>query len=331
MPTFGLEEEVFVTEPERPSLASLVYLARLLARDPRFYYTHTASNFARGRDVRCGLMSGVEFSTGVHTTVEGLLKDFSAQRRRLARVVDGLIVAAGHLLQFHTPTSVCSLQLHLGRLPDKDRAYNNIAWFLPLVSLITANAPAANLSRMGKSVRIQNSFAIGPLRQDRYYRFQDLIYSRRLGTIEVRIADPCPDMERIRIFVKVLDALALSESRRELDLDRYSRLRHEAAKEGYTGALRELYRELRDEIEVDESFFLASPADRFWDAYRQHGLVGAYSALDNQYRGGALEPARIPHKSWARKTSLAAAGFVGYFIPKLPYYIWKATVENRRP
>lgn len=331
MPTFGLEEEVFVTEPERPSLASLIYLARLLARDPRFYYTHTASNFARGRDIRCGLMSGIEFSTGVHTTVEGLLEDFSSQRRRLARVADGLIVAAGHLLQFQTPTSVCGLQLHLGRLPDKDRAYRNIAYFLPLVSLITANSPAANLHRMGRSVRIQNSFAIGPLRPDRHYRYQDLIYSRRLGTIEVRIADPCPNMERIRIFVQVLEALAVSETERQIDYDRYKRLRTEAAKKGYRGGLRELYTELQDEIEIDEAHFQTSPADQFWDAYENFGLVGAYSALDNQYRGGKLQPARYPHKSLARRTSLAAAGFTGYFLPKLPYYVWKAAVENRRP
>ncbi len=34
MPIFGIEEEVFVTEPQRPTLRSFYYLARLLAKNP---------------------------------------------------------------------------------------------------------------------------------------------------------------------------------------------------------------------------------------------------------------------------------------------------------
>jgi len=37
----GLEEEVFITEPTLPSIASLWYLAKLLWSRPLYYYTHS--------------------------------------------------------------------------------------------------------------------------------------------------------------------------------------------------------------------------------------------------------------------------------------------------
>jgi hypothetical protein len=61
--TLGLEEEVFITTPTRPTLDALYVLAKLLWRNPRDYYKHTASNFARGRDARQCLMSSVEIAT----------------------------------------------------------------------------------------------------------------------------------------------------------------------------------------------------------------------------------------------------------------------------
>ena len=83
MPTFGVEEEVFITEPERPTIRSLYFLAKLLARNPRYYYTHSASNFSRGPDLRQGLMSGVEISTAIHHDVEALVRCRSADLRQI--------------------------------------------------------------------------------------------------------------------------------------------------------------------------------------------------------------------------------------------------------
>lgn len=73
----GLEEEVFITEPTLPSLGALWHLARLLWSNPSYYYAHSASNFARGRDLRQSIMSGVEISTGIHSGPDDLVKEAS--------------------------------------------------------------------------------------------------------------------------------------------------------------------------------------------------------------------------------------------------------------
>ncbi len=327
MPTLGLEEEVFVTEPTRPSLRSLYYLAKLLARNPRYYYTHSASNFARFGDIRYGLMSGVEISTGVHTSAEALVDDLARRRRDLADVADAYIVAAGHLPEHDTPSNVCGLQVHIGGVPDKERTYRNIVHFLPLLMLLTANSPCVNGQYFGKSCRISNSFAIGPIRPDRTYRFQDIIFSKRLGTIEVRVDDPTWDLARVRCLVDCLQAIAELQTDLPFNAEEYNRQRRVSSIEGYGQHTQELYGELRDIVDVPEDLFQRSPSDDFWDVISRHGAAAACSAADSAYRGGAFEPARTI--GCRRKGSLLepAAGFLGYFVPKLPYYTWKALVE----
>ncbi len=326
MPTLGIEEEVFVTEPARPTLRSLYYLARLLARDPRFYYVHSASNFARFRDVRFGLMGGVEVSTGVHSDPDCLVEDLRLRRRDLASVADGLIVPMGHLLEQDTPSNVCGLQVHLGDLPDKDRAYRNIVHFLPLLLLLTANSPAVSGRRAGKSCRVLNSFAIGPLRPDRKYRFQDVIYSKRLGTVEVRVPDPVWDLERVRWLVRCLVAVAALDRDLPFDPAVYNEQRLEAARDGHNEHTRRLHCELREIIDVPGELFERTPADEMWDIYEREGAVAAYRRADRGYRGpdAGEAPAgrRAPAVAFA-----AVAGFLGYFLPRLPYYAWKGLVE----
>lgn len=328
MPTFGLEEEVFVTEPTRPTLRSLYYLAKLLAKNPRYYYVHSASNFARYTDIRHGLMSGVEVSTGVHDCPDSLVDDLAERRKDLASVATGLVVPAGHLLEYDTPSNVCGLQMHVGATDDRDRTYANIAHFLPLLMLLTANSPARNAERFGKSYRIYNSFAIGPLRRDRTTRFQDIIYSKRLGTIEVRVCDPTWDLNRVRWLVRCIGALAECGHAFPLDRERYNELRYVSAKEGYTEATQALYRELKELIDVPEELFKTSPADLLWAEFEKGGASAAYSAVDNAYRGGEFQPCALRRKARLVGALAAAAGFLGYFVPKLPYYTWKAIVEQ---
>ena len=126
MPTFGIEEEVFITEPERPTFRSFYYLARLLASNPGFYYTHSAHNFARGKDLKQGLMSGVEISTRVFEDIELLADDLQKRRADLSAVTSGLIVPVGHLLDYETPTNTCAVHFHIGGVEDKARLYGNI-------------------------------------------------------------------------------------------------------------------------------------------------------------------------------------------------------------
>ncbi len=327
----GLEEEVFVTEPERPSLQSLFYLARLLWLNPRYYYRHSASNFARGRDVAQGLMGGIEISTGVHADPDELVADLAARRQELARVTRGLIVPVGHLFDVDTPTNTCGLHVHIGPLDEPGRVYGHLVHFLPLLALMSANSPYAGGRKRGLSYRMQASFAIGPLRPDWTHRFQDLILSCRLGTLELRVFDPFWDLERMRWLLRCVQAIARLPGPREPDLARYNRLRGQVARTGYGGELRDLYRELSAVCPVPEYLFTCPPAVQVEKLYCRHGLVGAYAALDNAYRTGRLTPRDAPAPptppAQAFRAVRAAAGFLGYYMIRLPYVVLKARQE----
>jgi gamma-glutamyl:cysteine ligase YbdK (ATP-grasp superfamily) len=326
MPTFGLEEEVFVVEPAAPSLNSLYYLARLMWRDPSRNIPRTASNFARGADLSRGLMSAVEVSTDVQPDAASLLDDLRARRAELASVADGLVVPLGHLLDFDTPTNVAALQIHVGGLADRDAAYDNLAHFLPLLALLTADSPAANGERFGQSYRMARGFATGPLGDDPTVRFQDLIVSKRLGTIEVRVLDPTWDLGRIGVLARAIEAIVSLPQRLDARRDWYNAHRLRIATEGYIDELRPLYAELAQVADVPESLLERTAADEVWDLFAREGLVPTYSAIDNGYRSGIFEPCEVP----AMKASAlrSVLGFAGYYVPKLPYTTWKYLKEK---
>lgn len=349
----GLEEEVFITEPARPTLNSLYYLARLLWLNPGFYYTHSASNFARGRDARTCLMGGVEIATRPAGSPDEAVRDLALRRRELASVAGGLVVPVGHLFDLEAPTNTCGLHVHLGALPDPRRSYAAIVRYLPVLAAMTVNSPFAGGRDAGASYRMQHSFAIGPLRGDWTYRFQDVIYSRRLGTIEIRVFDPFWDLERLRWLVGACVAVALHEEPVQADLDLYNRLREVVAREGYGRPLRRLYRELSAFYPLPERLLLHPPAEETRRLYRARGTVGAYAALDHAYRlgrrplaGEALSPLSRSARGRSDQPAVLAeetgfggvarslrapvklaAGFVGYYLPKAPYVVLKAWRE----
>jgi gamma-glutamyl:cysteine ligase YbdK (ATP-grasp superfamily) len=204
--TLGLEEEVFITTPTRPTLDALYALAKLLWRNPRYYYKHTASNFARGRDARQCLMSSVEITTRPHTDIDALLDELRTHRAALADAAgDAYILPVGHLFDLDAPTNTAGLHINV-RAPHERRqtVYANLAHFLPLLILLSASSPYAGGRYFGQSYRVASSFAIGALRDDPYYRFQDLILSRRLGTIEIRACDPIWDLARLRVLLEAV-------------------------------------------------------------------------------------------------------------------------------
>lgn len=324
----GLEEEVFLTEPDRPTLHSLYYLARLLWREPRFYYAHSDSNFARGADLRQGLMSGVEVSTLPRPSPAALIADLAGRRQALAAACgeEALVVPLGHLADGDSPTNTCGLHLHLSGLEDPLRAYRRVARYLPLLTLLTANSPYCGGKRWGVSYRLACSYAIGPLREDPRHRFQDLILSRRLGTVEARAFDPTWDLDRLRILAECLVAVARHGPDREVDRAEYARLRHQAATRGYTAELAGRYRELAAFCPVDEQLFAVPPAVAVTSLVREYGVVGAYSAMDSAYRGGPLRPG---HRPGARvRPGLVLGGLFGYYLPRLPYKVQKAWRER---
>lgn len=326
MPTFGLEEEVFVVEPEKPSLKSLYYLSKLMWRDPGRHYRLTASNFSRGRDVKQALMGGVEIATGVHDNAGELLDDLEGRRRELAGVSEGLIAPIGHLINLSTPTNVCALQIHVGGVPDIDLAYNNLAYFLPVLTLLTINAPYAGGVYTGQSFRMAHGYAIGKLKEDALDRFQDLIISKRLGTIELRVLDPVWDIKRVETLARAVEAIALINSRLPFERAAYNAIRGRIAAEGYVEELRPLYNELNAVVDVPENMLTRTASDEVKDFCEEHGYLMTYTALDRGYRNGVFEPGNVPENKAAAFKSMA--GLAGYYVPKLPYVIWKYLKEK---
>ena len=261
--TLGLEEEVFITAPTRPTLDALYALAKLLWRNPRDYYKHTASNFARGRDARQCLMSSVEIATRPHTDIDALLEELRTHRAALADAAgDAYIVPVGHLFDLDAPTNTAGLHIHIGAPPERRQTvYANLAYFLPLLILLSASSPYAGGRYFGQSYRAAASFAIGALRDDPYYRFQDLILARRLGTIEIRACDPVWDLARLRVLLEAVQAIAQLPTARPIDRARYAALRHQAACVGYTPDLQALHRELSTVYAIPEALLETTIAD----------------------------------------------------------------------
>lgn len=326
MPIFGIEEEVFVTEPERPTLRSFYYLARLLAKNPRFYYTHSAHNLARGSDVRQGLMGGVEISAATNQDVEALADDLARRRADLCSVTSGLIVPVGHLFTYQTPTNTCAIHVHISGVEDRRRLYGNLVHFLPVLPLFTINSPMAASEYFGQSYRIAKAWAIGPIQTNWKHRFQDIILSKRLGTVELRVFDPCWDLNRIRWLLRAVKAISELDETLDPGIDRYNALRDSISREGLIDEIADLVEELRKLVDFPMELIERTASDELREVYDGAGLVGAYSALDNGYRNGVFEPreVRLPKRSG---TAEGLLGFVGYFVPRLPYYAWKGLAE----
>lgn len=327
MPIFGIEEEVFITEPERPTLKSFYYLSKLLAKNPSFYYTHSAHNFARGSDVKQGVMSGVEISTAMSDDVEALVDDLAKRRADLASVTSGLIVPMGHLLQYDAATNTCAIHVHISGVEDKRRLYGNLIHFLPVLPVFTMNSPMAASEYFGQSYRMAKSWAIGPVQPDWQIRFQDIIHSKRLGTVEVRLFDPCWDLGRIRWLLRAIKAIAELDVTLDPAIDRYNSLRDNICRSGLIDEVADLVRELQSIVDFPIEMLEHTASDELRAVYDAEGLVGAYSALDNGYRNGRFESQPVSAK---QRAGLAAGmvGFVGYFVPRLPYYAWKGIRES---
>lgn len=326
MPLYGIEEEVFLVEPEKPSLQSLYYLTRLMKKEPRFYYFHSASNFARGKDINESLMGGVEIATGIHDNLAGLLANLKVRRKDLIESCEALIVPLGALLNLQSPTNTCAFQVHIGQLDDREKTYQNLAYFLPLLTLLAINAPAAGGKYFGQSYRMLNSFAVGPLTGDPEERFQDIIISRRLGTIELRVFDPIWDLERIRLLLELIEKIAGLDRRCPLELECYNRLRQKVALGGYCPELEPLYRELTEFHDLPKEMLMETSSDRVWRYYQKNGLIKTYAALDNAYRTGDFSSREVPHfkRSWSK----IGLGLAGYYLPKLPYIAYKFGREH---
>ncbi len=326
MPKFGIEEEVFITEPERPTVRSLYYLARLLARNPVFYYTHSAHNFTRGKDMKQGLMSGVEISTAIFEDADAAVDDLARRRADLSAVSSGLIAPVGHLLDMDTPTNTCAIHIHVSGVADNRRVYGNLIHFLPILPLFTINSPMVAGEYFGQSYRMHKSFAIGAIKEDWTVRFQDVILSKRLGTVELRAGDPCWDLNRVRYLARAVAAIASLDESLDPRIELYNSLRDEICKRGLIEETAPLVDELQSLVEFPREMLHRTASDELRDAYNIGGLVAAYSALDSGYRHGVFESREV-HERQQPHLAAGLLGFAGYFVPRLPYYAFKGLKE----
>ncbi len=323
--TYGIEEEVFIVQRGKPSLESLFYLASLLWRKGQFNYFHTGYNFSHLPDLSTGLMGGVEVSTEVCSDVDSLMRALIRRRKELAEVSSGLIVPVGHMFDGNSPTRTCGMHVHIGNLPDMETAYRNLAHFLPLLLLVTASSPCADGRYFGCSYRIHSCPFIGPLTGDPWHRFQDIIVSRRLKTLEVRIFDPVWDLSRIRTLVGVIQSIVRLGHDVGFDLSFYRLARREAVTTGYGELTGKLFNQLTQFCSVPQDLFETTSSDIVHDYYRENGQQSTLSALDNAYRNGRFEPAKFDGS--LPNPAKIAVGIAGYFIPKLPYTLWKTCRE----
>lgn len=326
MPYFGIEEEVFITEPEKPSLRSLYYLTKLLWKDPGFYYSHTASNFSRGKDVFSGLMSGIEIATSAHQTVDVLLTEFESLRKHLANACSGFIVPLGQLITGYTTTKTSAFHVHVGNCDNAAQVYANLVKYLPVLSLAMANAPCFNGNYFGQSFRMLNTFAVGELTGDPYDRMQDIIFAKRLGTIEIRVFDPVPDIVRLKEVLSAIEAIVNSNEKNPLDIDTYNRRRVQVATHGLNDEISALFEELQNIYPFSKELIAHTQSDKTWEIYTNNGVQGCYEELDKVYRKNLPHPRIIENP--VANLYYSTIGFFGYYLPKAPYVVWKYLKES---
>ncbi|AZI42781.1 hypothetical protein EHF33_08500 [Deinococcus psychrotolerans] len=327
-PTYGLEEEVFVLYGGRTSLGSLWDMGGLLWQDPGRNWAATATNFRRGEAARREVMSSVEVSTRVEFSAATLFAATLSRRRELARVFSsGQLIALGALPgsdRYHT----AGLHIHVG-VPDaeRQRVYGNLAYFLPVLTLASASSPYFGEGEGGPLSRIKSSFALGELGSDPYERFQDLIITRRLGTLELRVLDPVPDPERLWAIVQAVEKIAKLPGTLPFSRQSYNQLRAQMLG-GSSDALFERADELAERVGFSTDWLHFTEADRVRGHTEVHGWASTCAHLDGLYRSGIWQDLGTPHPLPAAWRGYA--GFARYYLPKLPYIARKAYVENKK-
>jgi hypothetical protein len=332
--TFGLEEEVFVLYGNqggalRTSLGSLWPMGRLLWQDPQRNWGGTATNFRRGPGARQEVMSSVEVSTRVQCSAATLFAATLSRRAELSRTfTGGQLIALGSLPgsdRYHT----AGLHIHIGVAEqERARVYGNLAYFLPVLAWASASSPYFGPGESGGPLsRVASSFALGELGPDPYDRFQDLIITRRLGTIELRVLDPVPDPDRLWAILKAVEGIARLPETLPWSRAEYNDLRAELLSAPGL-ALHERAAELDWRVGFDLAWTQRTEADRVRTHTEQCGWASTCAHLDGLWRSGAWQALGTPTTPppWWH----GPAGFARYYLPKLPAIARKAYVENRK-
>jgi hypothetical protein len=192
--------------------------------------------------------------------------------------------------------------------------------------LLTVNAPLAKGRYFGQSFRMYHSLAVGPLVPDWNYRFQDIIFSRRLKTIEIRIFDPIWDLEKIKIVLELIRHIVLQDEEVPLDRNGYNELREKVILRGHDDRLWPRVNRLREKVPLSEHIFRDTCSNQIRTLYERYGLLSTYTALDNAYRFGRLNPRPYHPKKESRFLKIFC-GLFAYYLPKLPFTFYKTLRE----
>jgi hypothetical protein len=324
--THGYEEEFFLIEEGRlhPTLQSLDCLRKLYWRNPVRYRERLASNFARGADRKLCWMSSIEVSTNVHRSPESLVAELKEWRRDIALASRGsLCVPIGAPLALDAPSNTAGAHIHVGvPASERDRVFANLGHFLPVLAVASMNSPTIGMENPPKSYRMACNFASGDMREDREYRFQDLIVSKRLGTVEIRALDPIPDASRLLQILNAVVAIATHPETLPFDREAYNALRPSWAVQGMTEHVEKLLDELQPIYPLSKELLIRTQGDLLAEAAAR-SPEEAYRLVDSVWRDGTgVEATLRPHARWR-----SWSGILGYYSVQLPWMAYKGYKE----
>jgi glutamate---cysteine ligase / carboxylate-amine ligase len=312
--TLGVEEELFLVDPETLDLAPGV--ERILG--PPGLKTELFSCF-------------VELNTGICASPDEALAELTALRRvvRAAAERDGLAVAAAAAHPFavsgeqeivqeprylallaERPAAkrqiVCGLHVHVGceSLAESIERLEAILPWLPAVLALSANSPwvdgRADGTVSGRAARLLElpragappllagdgwERALAASGGDYTMNWWDVRPHPRLGTLEVRVPDQPTSVRRTAALTALVEALVEAAPRREpLDRDAYAEARADAAAGGRaaTGDLLALVEPAARALgtwELVETLREPPEAHRQLEVGRRDGLVAAVADI----------------------------------------------------
>lgn len=323
---WGIEEEVFLLEGDKPAGDALYPLYRLVRKNPGFFFFHTASNAARGRDLKHGKIASIEISTSTNSSYREALFELALLRQQLAENCNLSIIATGMLPHLSSAESIVTgLHVHVSGFKDAERAIETAYYFAPALFLLTANSPSLEDESI-ISVRLLRDPYIGPRNTDPAYRFQDIIISRRLNTLEFRLFDPCPSLQRINLLLRAIEAVieVSAEASFSLEPSIYAELRNRVARGMLDDPrLTEIINHLSGISGISKELFYEPPALKVIKLLKTKGLKKTLEILDAEYRLNTYPDDRFPPRPVRY-----LAGYLGYYLPRLPYVTYKFLKEH---
>jgi gamma-glutamyl:cysteine ligase YbdK (ATP-grasp superfamily) len=184
-----------------------------------------------------------------------------------------------------------------------------------VLALASASSPWQSGEPFGASARMAQEGLLGSLREDREYRFQDLIVSKRLGTIEMRIFDPIPELWRLKSILDAVITIAKYEGEMPFDRDEYNQQRESWSQGGVTPFVENRLAEL-SAIHPFDRALLDEPLSALLDRIaRESGVERAYEEADRIWR----EPTGTARSAKPHSKVRTVTGLAGYYAVRLPY------------